>query len=497
MESGAAPVFSLHDLWQAYLSCRRRKRGTRDAQRFDQELIDHLVDTRQALADRQWRPRRANWFVTTRPKAREVHCADFADRVVHHWLVPRLEALFEPVFIHDSHSNRVGHGVHRAVDRLQMHIRSASRNGRRPAWYLQLDIANFFGSIDRRRLYVLIRRRIRRLVECRALELEYARGLLWLTGCVLAQQPADRACYIGAPGRQNRVPPHKRLSLAPPGFGLAIGNLPGQLFANIYLNEMDQYIKHQLKIRGYVRYVDDFVLVAPDYQQLIQAREHLIDFLGYVVRPGYRLVRHRVVHHWQEKLTGFRKRLWTRSKRGLALNLPQHEANRLRACSDSYLGHFRHASSWRLTDRILARNPWLQALFSLADGPRLIPRWQPARRDRPAQPMALVSPPVAGLSGLDADRSRGRMLRGPGGAVCGYGRKVRQTGSASTLCTGTELSTARVFECPSGPSSQARGPRLYRRARLPAAWSEAARAAPGLVAKRCRATYLNFEDCLS
>lgn len=160
-ESEAAGIFSLRGLWQAYEACRRRKRGTRDAQRYDQELLDHLVDTQQALATGQWRPHPSMWFVTLRPKMREVHCAPFADRVVHHWLVPRLEAAFEPVFIHDSHSNRVGHGVHHAVERLQSHLCRASANGKRPAHYLQLDVANFFNSVDRRHLYRLIRERLR------------------------------------------------------------------------------------------------------------------------------------------------------------------------------------------------------------------------------------------------------------------------------------------------------------------------------------------------
>ena len=161
-ESEAAGAFSLRELWQAYVACRWRKRGTRDAQRYDQQLLVHLVDTRQALATRQWCPHPSTWFVTLRPKAQEVHCVPFTDRVVHHWLVPRLEATFEPAFSHDSHSNRVGHGVLHAVDRLQGHLRRASANGKRPAWYLQLDIANFFNTVDRRHLYRLIRHRLPR-----------------------------------------------------------------------------------------------------------------------------------------------------------------------------------------------------------------------------------------------------------------------------------------------------------------------------------------------
>ena len=111
------------------------------------------------MNDQTWRPSRTLAFVVNQPKAREIHAADFSDRVVHHWLVPRLEAWFETVFIHDSYSNRKGKGTHAAVDRLQDFVRQATRNGKVKAHYLQLDIANFFNSIDRGILYGLIRHR--------------------------------------------------------------------------------------------------------------------------------------------------------------------------------------------------------------------------------------------------------------------------------------------------------------------------------------------------
>lgn len=400
-ESEAAGAFSLRELWQAYVACRRRKRGTRDAQRYDQQLLDHLVDTRQALAARQWRPHPSTWFVTLHPKAREVHCAPFADRVVHHWLVPRLEAAFEPAFIHDSHSNRPGHGVHHAVDRLQGHLRRASANGKRPACYLQLDIANFFNTVDRRHLYRLIRHRLRRQAERGRMAWREAETLLWLTGRILAQEPAEAAIYQGAPSRRERVPRHKRLSLTPDGFGLAIGNLPSQLFANIYLNELDQFIKHRLRCKGYVRYVDDFVLVHRDASQLAQWRDDIsaflgdalglrlrdggrldsvyrgVDFLGYIVRPRYRLVRNRVIQHLDERLYRAGRQLVRSSARGVALDLRKSPREALRATLASYLGHARHGAGWRLFQRVFRRHPWLNLLFTLHDGLCLQPRWQP------------------------------------------------------------------------------------------------------------------------
>ena len=94
-------------LYKAYCDCRKRKRKTSNAQRYEMRLLDNLFETQASLSLRHYEPARCIRFVAAKPKAREIHAADFADRVVHHWLVPQLEKHFEPVFIHDVYSNRV------------------------------------------------------------------------------------------------------------------------------------------------------------------------------------------------------------------------------------------------------------------------------------------------------------------------------------------------------------------------------------------------------
>ena len=210
---------------QAYRACRRHKRGARDTQRYELRLLDHLIETQEALVARRWSPAHSVAFVTLRPKAREIHAAPFADRVVHHGLVPRLEALYEPRFIHDSYANRRGKGTHAAVDRLQQFQRQLTRNGQRRAWFLQLDIRNFFYSIHRPRLLALLRRRLdqaRARGELAAAEVE---ALDWLCTANLAADPAAGCIRVGDPRRFQQVPPHKRLDRAPPDTGLPIGNL--------------------------------------------------------------------------------------------------------------------------------------------------------------------------------------------------------------------------------------------------------------------------------
>jgi hypothetical protein len=352
-DSGTGGPVRFRDLYAAYIACRRGKRQARNTMAYEARCLDHLIETRDALNDHTWRPSRTLAFVVNKPKAREIHAADFGDRVVHHWLVPRLEAWFEPVFIHDSYSNRKGKGTHAAVDRLQDFVRQATRNGKVKAHYLQLDIANFFNSIDREILYGLIRHRAEKAwqtekrIAAKAAptrDEEFAGGALapvaeqrhaeinfclWLCRTLLGHDAGAHAVERGPAWSFAKLPAHKRLKNAPDGIGLPIGNLTSQFFANVYLDRLDQFIKHELKCRHYLRYVDDFVLVHEDPAQLLVWRDATetflaetlalrfkalseprpvgsgIDFLGYVVRRTYRLPRRRVLRQAQARLAGF------------------------------------------------------------------------------------------------------------------------------------------------------------------------------------------------
>jgi RNA-directed DNA polymerase len=401
-ESGRADAFSFRSLYRAWLACRKRKRGTRNAQRYEIRLLDRLVDTRAALAARTWSPGRSVCFVTIHPKAREIHAADFADRVMHHLLVPRLEALYEPVFIHDSYSNRIGKGTHAAVDRLQTFMRRVTRNGARRAWYLQLDIRNFFNTIDRHSLLDQLLRRIGTQVSAKRLDPGEAEQLAWLCRSLLDKHPAEDVVHRGDPRSFARVPEHKRLSAAPPGKGLPIGNLTSQFFANVYLNELDQFVKHTLKCRCYVRYVDDFVLLHEDRTRLIEWRDAIrnfltdqleldlkhdgilrpvangADFLGYIARPDYRLVRRRVIGHLRERLDGISRLLVKEDAKGCSLTIRKEHREALRATLASYWGHFHHADTHRLINALWCRYPWLGELFRLSENDRLVPLWEPA-----------------------------------------------------------------------------------------------------------------------
>jgi hypothetical protein len=364
---------SLRDLHTAWSRARRAKRPSANQLNFDTHWLDHLLDLQRRLNAGTWSPAPPTCFIATLPKAREIHAPDFVDRVVHHWLVPQIEAIYEDAFIHDSFSNRIGKGTHAAVARLRSFVRQV-HSGQGGGWYLQLDVRNFFNSIHRPTLYALLKQRIDR----HGLPTVVRRT----THALLRFSPiAGGVRYVGTQAERARVPAHKRLENAAPGCGLAIGNLSSQFFANVYLDALDQFVKHELRAPRYLRYVDDFVLVHDSREQLqawqrqIESflRERLrlelkadirlkplpsgCDFLGYVVYPTHIVVRRRVIAHARDRLAA-----WQRQHvHGSRIRATPAQLEVFRSVWHSYDGHFAHANVHRLLRRFHAEYPWLNA----------------------------------------------------------------------------------------------------------------------------------------
>jgi len=302
--------------------------------------------------------------------------------------VPRLEVLFEPVFIHDVYSNRKGKGTHGAVKRLQGFMRSIQHqtrgatmvskklgtiNARRDeacaaGYFLQLDIKNFFNGVDRPVLFKLVQHRLRKSIRSARITAEEGRFLRNLVHIILKQDIGNTSLEMGDKSLLKRIPAHKRLANAGFEKGLPIGNLSSQFFANVYLNELDQFVKHTFKCKYYLRYVDDFILLHSDPHQLklweqriegfltqtlkLHLRDQSIlkpcssgtDFLGYIINPEYRSVRRRVIGNLTAKLNDFSRELLSKYRAGdLMLSLPLAKRQQLQSVLASYLGHFSHA----------------------------------------------------------------------------------------------------------------------------------------------------------
>lgn len=330
--------FTFTELVQAYFDCRKNKRNSATALAFEQDLERNLCRLNDELLDGSYRPGKSICFVITRPKPREVWAADFRDRIVHHLFYNRIAPRFYASFIADSCACIPGRGTMYAAQRLESKIRSITQNWSRPAHYLKLDLANFFVSIDK---YVL-----REQIAARVTELWWMR----LAETILFHDPRMNYEFRGSPDMIELVPPHKRLTSQPAHLGLPIGNLSSQFFANVYLDALDQFVKHQLHARYYVRYVDDFVLLHESPQWLNQAlasitkflperlHAHLnpsktilqpvdrgVDFVGHVIKPWCRKTRRRTVGEAIRRIKAI-------------------PADELFETANSYLGLFRQAS---------------------------------------------------------------------------------------------------------------------------------------------------------
>jgi RNA-directed DNA polymerase len=316
-ESDVPADFDLQELVVAYFDCRRNKRNSISALKFEEHLERNLIDLHDELADGSYHPGKSICFVVTRPKAREVWAADFRDRVAHHLLYNRISPRFYSSFIADTCACIPGRGTMYAAQRLEAKIRSASQNWTTPLHYLKCDLANFFVAIDKQ---VLDEQLAERIPEP---------WWLRLTRTILHHDPREDFELRGAVALLDRVPMHKRLTNQPSHLGLPIGNLSSQFFANVYLDALDQFAKHQLRARHYVRYVDDFVLLHPSPQWLggalarinefLPQRLHAnlnptktilqpvargVDFVGQVIRPWSTRTRSRTVNEAISRVRG-------------------------------------------------------------------------------------------------------------------------------------------------------------------------------------------------
>ena len=302
------PPFTFEQLLTAYLDCRRNKRNSASALAFEERLERNLCELHDELLQGAYRPGRSICFVVTRPKPREVWAAEFRDRIVHHLLYNEISPRFYASFIANSCACIPGRGTLYAAQRLEHDVRSITENWSRPAWYLKCDLANFFVAIDKRILFEQLRGKISEP------------WWLALASQILFHDPRDLVDVRSAQRLLCLVPAHKSLFNAGPDTGLPIGNLSSQFFANVFLDSLDQYVKHQVRGRRYVRYVDDFVLLHTDpawlnaalvsigaflparlkaqlnpRKTILQPVDRGIDFVGHVIKPWRRSTRDRTM----------------------------------------------------------------------------------------------------------------------------------------------------------------------------------------------------------
>jgi RNA-directed DNA polymerase len=283
--------------------------------------MDNILTLHNDLRNRTYQHGGYDAFKISDPKPRDIHKATVCDRLLHHAIYRKLYPFFDRTFISDSYSCRVGKGTHRAMNRFRMFAYKLSKNHTRTAWVLKCDIRKFFASIDQK------------------ISLQILNIYIKDEGIINLLENIITSFHSIAPGK-----------------GLPLGNLTSQLLVNIYMNEFDQHMKHKIKVRYYIRYADDFVIIDPDKRRLTELLPHIsqflttklhltlhpekvfiktfasgIDFLGWVHFPDHRVLR-------------------TTTKRRMLKRLQQDNCEAMR---DSYLGLLKHGNAHTLVAKII------------------------------------------------------------------------------------------------------------------------------------------------
>ncbi len=332
-------IIAPENLFAAWTEFKQGKQRKPDVLAFERNLEENVFRLSRELHDKTYRHGAYEGFYISDPKQRHIHKATVRDRVLHHAIVAVINPVLEPTFIPTSFSCRVGLGMHKGIEALERMSRSVSRNGTRPCVMLKCDIRKFFDNVDHILLLSILAKRIKD-----------ADALWLLTGVV----ESFASSYTTLFERK----------------GVPIGNLTSQLFANVYMNEFDRFMKHVLHVKHYARYTDDFVVVAesktyleellPPIRAFLKDKLMLqlhpkkveirtlyqgVDFLGYIIFPHHLLLRTKTKH-----------RMFTK----LDCRIAEYHAGQLSRLSlerslQSYLGVLSHANSYELRQELLNR----------------------------------------------------------------------------------------------------------------------------------------------
>ena len=313
-------IKNLCDAWRKFL---HGKKTRSDVATFSLNFSQNIFQLHRELQNKTYRHGVYEAFSISDPKPRSIHKAIVRDRLLHHAIYQVLEPYFDKKFIYDSYSCRNFKGTHKAIERFGEFFRRVSHNGSRTCWVLKCDVRKFFASIDQETLMDIFKRHVS------------DQSIVWLIGEIVQSFSTG------------------------PGKGLPLGNLTSQLLVNVYMNEFDQFVKHGLKQKYYIRYADDFVILHEDkgyLQELILRVDSFlserlllalhpdkvfiktfasgVDFLGWVHFPNHRVLR-----------TTTKKRMFRNIK----------AKNGKEETVQSYLGLMSHGNSWKLRQKIIGK----------------------------------------------------------------------------------------------------------------------------------------------
>lgn len=338
-------IYDFENLHGAYLHARKNKRYRAEVLRFTESLEENLIEIQNQLIWHKYELGRYREFYVYEPKKRLIMALPFKDRIVQWALYQQLNPIFEKVYIEDSYACREGKGTHKAVEKLQYWLRKIDRGGKK-YYCLKMDISKYFYRVDHEVLMKILRKKIN------------DQDVLWLLNEIVNSE----ATAFGLPLGYRPEDVDIRLT----DKGMPIGNLSSQMFANLYLNELDQFVKRNLKMKYYIRYMDDFLILHDDKRELHDILDAVREFLETElklnlnnktsIRPvslGIEFVGYRV---WSTHVK-LRKSSTMKMKKRLKYLQNQYSKgkvnlDKINCTVQSYLGILKHCNSYSLTNKI-------------------------------------------------------------------------------------------------------------------------------------------------
>ena len=382
----------LLDLFRAYFDTRKNKRSTANALAFEVDYENKLFTLYEEIINRKYRIGKSICFIVYKPVQREIFAADFRDRIVHHLIFNCINQIFDKHFIRDSYSCRVGKGTSEGVRCADHFIRSCSENYKRDCWILKLDIQGYFMSMDRNILYKKIKDRLT-IIKNPEFDIDL---ILYLIYEVIFNDPTKNCHIKGKKKDWKGLPKTKSLFFSQKDQGFPIGNLTSQLFGNIYLDELDHFVREGLNMEYYGRYVDDMIFVhfdkeilksiIPKIKNFLQEELGLslhpkkiylqnfkkgVYFLGVFIKPYRIYIGKRTKQNFNDKLV-----FWNRYIK-IEKNLSDKQKDEFISCVNSYLGIMKHYSTYRLRKKIMEERfsiLWFKYIYLSSDMNKIIKR---------------------------------------------------------------------------------------------------------------------------
>jgi RNA-directed DNA polymerase len=324
-------VYHMGNLIISWRRARKHKTTKSYVIEFEKIMLKNLFILQYELKNKTYKPIPLKTFILRDPKTRKISKSDFRDRVIHHALCRVIEPIFQKAFIYDSCANIKGKGNLFALKRFDLFKRKITKNNTKKAYVLKADIKHYFDEVNHEVLLNIIKRKIN------------DDNILWLVKQIL-----------------------NNFNSKTEGKGMPLGNLTSQFFANVYLNELDYFVKHQLKAKYYIRYVDDFVIPHNSKEQLEVWKDNIDNFLKKELKLELHPQKSKIISISRGvDFVGFRnfyyfRLLRKRNIRKMHLKITEYENNelseeKLMESLQGWQAYAKWADTYQLRKRILKR----------------------------------------------------------------------------------------------------------------------------------------------